>query len=112
MSRQTFTWAPGYGSSMSQKPLVTVIKFGDGYEARSAAALNTTPRRWDLNFSVRNEPASEIEDFLEAHGAQHGFSWTPPRGDPGLWVCREWQVRPTSNRTCSITAVFEEIFEY
>lgn len=106
-----FPWVPSYGSAVSTKPNVTVTKFGDGYEMRSALGLNSMPRKWNLTFSRTTADADAIEAFFRVKGARFSFTWTPPRGEAGKWVCREWASQPTSKTTCTITATFEEIFE-
>lgn len=107
-----FSWVPSYGSAVTVKPNVTATRFGDGYEARTATAINSQPRRWQVEFT--NKPlvvADAIEQFLEARGALEAFGWTPSHGAAGKWVCREWTSRPTSPRHRSISATFEEVFE-
>ncbi|TVO53157.1 phage tail protein [Denitromonas halophila] len=108
----TFTWVPSYGSALTVKPNVNATQFGDGYEVRVAIGINSQPRKWQL--TLTNKPlavADAIEAFLKAHGALTAFYWTPPHGELGKWVCREWSVQPTSPRHRSITGTFEEVFE-
>lgn len=108
----TFAWIATYGSKQTTKPSVTPTKFGDGYEQRVAQGINFIARRWELTFDNRpNATADAIEAFLKARGAVEAFDWTPPYGDAGKWVCREWESAPTSPNTRSVSATFEEVFE-
>lgn len=107
---QDFIWIPSYGSAVSTKPNVKVVKFGDGYEQRVAVGLNTALRKWEVTFASRaNETADTIEAFFEARGALEWFNWTPPHGAAGQWVCREWAAQKTGPLTRTVTATFDEI---
>lgn len=108
----TFAWIATYGSRQTTKPNVTPTKFGDGYEVRVAIGINFIARKWDLSFDNRaNSTADAIEAFLRARGGVESFDWTPPYGDAGKWVCREWSSAPTSQNSRSVSCVFEEVFE-
>lgn len=107
-----FPWVPSYGSNVTTKPNVNATRFGDGYELRVASGINSAPRRWQLTFASRpNETADAIEAFLAARGAVQAFSWTPPYGGAGKWVCRDWTSQPTGPFTRSVQANFDEVFE-
>jgi phage-related protein len=106
-----FPWVPSYGSAVSKKPDVHVTKLGDGYEVRTMNVLNNSARKWTLTFSRANAVADAIDDFLTERNASQSFSWTPPRGPVGRWVCREWSLQPTSQNTATVSASFEEVFE-
>ena len=108
-----FTWTPSYGTRKTVQPRVTATKFGDGYEQRTANGINTMPRKYDLIFENKpNDVADALEAFLTARGGLESFDWMPPRETQhGRFVCRGWDVTPTSPRTRSITCSFEEVFE-
>jgi phage-related protein len=75
----TFTWPVDSNATVSKKPRVNNIKFGDGYEQRTSYGLNTNLQNWDLSFANREETeANEIDDFLTARGGVESFDWTPP----------------------------------
>ena len=102
---------PSYGSAATTKPTVKSVKFGDGYEQRVPTSLNSKPRKWEVLFASRPKAvASAIEDFLEKCGGVSSFIWTPPHGNVGKWVCREWTATPTGPYTRTVTATFEEDF--
>lgn len=108
----TFTWIASYGSALTVKPSVTAIKFGDGYEQRTAVGINSQPRHWRLEFTNKPLPVEDaLEAFLSDHAALQAFDWPPPHGAAGKFVCREWSVQPTSPKYRSISCTFEEVFE-
>lgn len=108
---QTFAWVPSYGSSVTTRPHVAAVQFGDGYEARAALGLNTRRRKWEVTFNRPNSTADQIEAFLEARNALESFDWTPPSGAAGKWICREWTASPTGPNTRTVSATFEEVFD-
>jgi phage-related protein len=88
----TFTWPVDSNATVSKKPRVNNIKFGDGYEQRTSYGLNTNLQNWDLSFANREEAeANEIDDFLTARGGLESFDWTPP-GEVTVrkFKCQEW----------------------
>ena len=108
----TFAWIASYGSALTNKPDVTVAKFGDGYEARIPIGMPINPRKWQLSFNSRaNATADAIEAFLSDRNAVQSFHWAPPHGKAGKWVCREWSAQPTGPHTRSIACSFDEVFE-
>lgn len=109
----TFTWTPEFGSSKSSKPTVTVVKFGDGYEARQSDIINSNPKSWSLDFKSRDvSEIDAIEDFLDARGAVEAFDWTPPRASVSVRVvCRQWDRTIDHSATDSLTATFEQVFD-
>ena len=55
----TFTWIASIGASLTVKPNVRKVSFGDGYEQRLAYGINTQPEVWSLEVSRRGtSPAS------------------------------------------------------
>ncbi len=109
---ETFIWIPTYGTALTQKPSVSVNKFGDGYEQRVAIGINTIKRKWDVSFANRpTSTADAIEAFFEARASVQSFNWQPPHGAVGKWVCREWSAQKTGPYTRSVTATFDEVFE-
>lgn len=108
----TFTWTPSYPASKAVKPKVLKAQFGDGYEQRVGDGINTMPRTWSLAFN--NRLAAEItaiDGFLAARKATEAFSWTPPSGAAGRWVCESWDVQLDQPVYQSLKAVFREVFE-
>ena len=109
----TFTWTPDFGAEQDNKPNVSRIKFGDGYEQRAAFGMNTNPQVWNLQFSNRDiSEITAIDDFLRARGGVESFDWTPPRAsDPLKFVCMDWSRGLVSAAYDSLSATFEQVFE-
>jgi phage-related protein len=85
----TFYFCPSYTLTESHKPRVRKSQFGDGYEQRIRAGLNSDPKVFSLVFENRTDAESlRIEDFLESNGGADNFTWTPPPrmgGNRFLW---------------------------
>lgn len=108
-----FTWTPDFSATKNSKPTVSVIKFGDGYEARQSQGINTNPKSWSLRFMNRTTAEIDaIEAFLDGLGATQSFDWTPPRASTSSkFVCRTWSRSIDHATTDSITATFDQVFE-
>jgi len=69
-----FFWIPNYASDIENKPSVTVIKFGDGYEQRISDGINSSFIRLNLTFEGRNErEVRAIIHFLNARKGVEAF---------------------------------------
>lgn len=111
MTKPIFQWFPDVESQQECEPTVSVTKFGDGYEARAAASLNSQPQKWTLGFDRDRTTIKEILAFLRARGAVESFTWTTPLEETGTYVCRKWKT--TQRRgTIELTCDFEQVFEY
>lgn len=101
------------GAQRSVKPNVTVTQFGDGYEARLASGINSTPKTWSVSFTNTSGMAKEILAFLEARGGVEAFTWVDPMGDTANYVCRQWSSsRQSITGVYQISATFEQVYEY
>jgi phage-related protein len=108
----TFTYVASYGAAVAQQPRVRSMVFGDGYEQRASFGINRQPRTWSLSFVARDDTDSAaIIAFFQARGGVENFSWTPPVGGAGKWICRSWNRTIVSNGISNIDATFEEVFE-
>lgn len=109
----TFIWTADRSPQKQAKPIVTQIKFGDGYEQRVASGINTNPKNWALNFSNRDvSEIDEIEDFLDARGGVEAFDWTPPNADTAIRVVvRSWTRTDLNSTYSSISFTAEQVFE-
>ena len=107
-----FTWAPDTGASKVEKPAVTKISFGDGYQQRVAYGINTAPETWSVNFANRDATeAAAISTFLESQNGVTSFLWTPPNDSQKTFVCPTWNVTVNKGNLYSISATFEQVFE-
>lgn len=109
---EPWTYPPTYGAAATSKPKVWTSQFGEGYEQRTGEGLHALNRKWSLEFADRNPTdADAMEAFLVAlNGIQH-FTWTPPSGAVGQWVCREWRRAAVGYNNWTISAEFDEVFE-
>lgn len=108
----TFTWYPDMASDNTEAPEVKVTKFGDGYEARVANAVNVIKQSWSLTFT-KGRPTGEcqaIRAFLKARKGVEAFNWTNPFNEAGVYVARKWTS--TSNEGyLTVKVTFEQVFE-
>lgn len=105
-----FIYCPAPGASQEITPKVRTAVFGDGYQQRVGDGINTLPRKWSLTFTRRTADIDAIEEFLTDAGGIESFSWTPPSGLPGLWICKSWVRNLPHTAAQSISATFEEVF--
>lgn len=108
----TFTYTPSTGAAVDHKPAVRQVKFGDGYEQRLAAGLNTDPEMWRLEFrGLTTSTATAIDNFLKARNAVETFDWLSPSGTAAKFVCPEWSRSFDEPNVESIRATFVQVFE-
>lgn len=108
----TFTFTPDWDASVEVAPVVRIAKFGDGYEQRLSAGLNTLPKKWDIRFSLRTDAeASAIITFLENQAGVQAFDYVDVNDDAGKYVCRSWTRTKNRFNLNTITCQFEQVFE-
>jgi phage-related protein len=108
----TFTWIASTGASLTIRPAVRRVAFGDGYEQRLAFGLNTQPEVWTLEFrSLTTENASAIDAFLRLHGAIRPFDWTTPSGLSGKFICEDWSRSIDEPNIETIRSTFKQVFD-
>ena len=108
----TFTYTASFGSSENSQPTVRTVQYGDGYSQRLSYGLNTDAKKWQLQFSNRDDTeTANITDFLEARKGAESFDWTPPRGTAGKYICQDWSVQMLNCNNNNITATFIQVFE-
>ena len=82
-----FTWQPDAGAGTVHKPVVNTATYG-GYEQRDALPVSA---------------------FLRARGGVDSFTWTPPLGSPGFYVCREWKHEHLGGGVFVVSGVFDQV---
>ena len=112
MSKPRFKWHPDLGAQSTTKASVNKTKFGDGYELRVAEGINYTPVSWNVKFSRPGQAAKDILAFLKARGGLESFVWTDPLGNEATYVCREWSGSQQVFGVYTISASFEQVYEY
>ena len=112
MTKSVFSeeWLSSFSHSLEKKPAVSQLKFGDGYEQRTAKGINTAPETWSLKFTYDYARAGQIMSFLEEQGGLKSFIWKTPLSRLITVVCREWTVS-TEPGLRTISAKFEQVFE-
>lgn len=105
----TFTYIPVYGATETTRARVLKAQFGDGYAQRVADGINTQPRTWALSFSKTQTDIEDILTFLQTEGGVTSFTWQPPRGLSGQWICEEWS-NSVNDGYDSLTVQFMEVF--
>ncbi len=115
MPTPVFTWTPSYTSSITWKPRVLKMQFGDGYEQVVPDGINNKPMMFNIVFrKISDVEAEAIIDFLEARGEAEAFLWTAPA--PHDDTQRIWKteggyqyVWDESNGN-TITTIFKQVF--
>ena len=110
----TGSTTPTYGMTKTSNPARRIVKFGDGYEQRQMIGIpaHLDPKVYTLTFVVAEADADKIETFLEAR-AEDGeyFSWTPPSGGSGKYVCDSWNKTIPYNGRATINTSFRQVFD-
>jgi phage-related protein len=108
----TFTWIASTGASLSIRPNVRRVAFGDGYEQRVAFGINTQPEMWSLEFRGKTTTeAAAIDAFLRARSAVESFTWTTPTGAAGKFICEEWSRSVDEPNIETVRATFKQVFD-
>ena len=107
-----FMWIPNYNSPVQSTPKVRVIKFGDGYEQRSADGISNNLLVFELHFDLRRtKEAAAMTHFLNLRAGKEAFLFTPPSpyATLKLFKCAQWTNTMVFYDNYSISAQFEEI---
>lgn len=108
----TFSYTPDYQPQATRAPATNNAKFGDGYEQRAEAGINSLPEIWDLSFTNRDlSEADGIDAFFTARKGVTYFEWTTPTGVAGKFICRTWNYSRVNAILASVTAKFEQVFD-
>jgi len=108
--------SPSYAPQLTVNNDVIRVDLGDGYEQRLKRGINSTRRTYSLSFKARtNTVTTNILNFLadpaKGDNGAKAFTWTPPYGATGKWVCENPSVTITSFNLNDIELVFREVFE-
>lgn len=111
MPTPVFTWFPDASVEVAHEPKVSIAKFGDGYEQRTALGLNTDLQKWSVTFTGLRAEIDPIDDFLRARGAVEAFTWNTPDEEELKFICRSWTKRRERGVKVTLTATFEQVPE-
>tara|TARA_Y100001970_G_C13760450_1_gene615487 strand:- start:137 stop:505 length:369 start_codon:yes stop_codon:yes gene_type:complete len=108
--------SPSYDPTLEIENNIIIQKLGDGYENRLRRGLNTSVRTYTLDFLARSDiTVTNILAFLSSStGGNNGaksFTWLPPYGATGKWVCASQSVTKTAYNLNDISLTFREVFE-
>lgn len=110
MSYQTFTWCPNADPEGTHAFRVLSAQFGDGFTQEVGDGINNEVQSWPLLFPGYESQITPIRDFLRAHAGFKRFLWTPPMGEEGLYICREYRLQPKGGKHFVLLATFEQRF--
>lgn len=106
----TFTWKPAMGAKCTTKPVLLNPKFGDGYELIVEDGINNMPRSWSVSFSKLEAEIDDIENFLRATRGASAFTWKPPSGVVGTFICESWERGIDGPFVHTLSGTFREVF--
>jgi len=102
-----------YGIQLSVKPRVLMAELGDGYQQRAADGINTMRESWNLTWKNRlNADIKTLTDFFELNSGFISFEWTAPYKTEKKYICSDWSVNNDNPLTSSLTASFQQVFEF
>lgn len=103
---------PDFASSLSKQPVVRKVKFGDGYEQRSAQGLNNNPEKWALNWEdLTNPECQALLDFFDGLNGVTAFTWICPYAvSAKKYVAEKWDATPVSINSHRLTVSIYQVF--
>lgn len=105
----TYLWDTYVGTSGQGTFRTRTAQFGDGYAQDVADGINNEVQQWTHSASdLDSDTLDEIMEFLRAHKGYMRFLWTPPNGEEGYYICRQYTMNPGEGELRSFTAVFEQ----
>lgn len=111
MAYETFTWCPQNETEGRSEFRVLSTQFGDGYRQEVGDGINNEERSWPLLFAGYERDIKPVRDFLRRHAGFKPFLWIPPmETEHGLFVAREFSLKPMCGKFYTLTATFEERF--
>jgi phage-related protein len=107
---QVFEWDPLTEPTGDVDFAVVQAKFGDGYTQTAAEGINNRSESWPLTFRGTKEYIGAIRSFLDWHGGYKSFFYTPPGGDPGLYMAPKYSPVVHAGERYDITVTFQQVF--
>ena len=106
----TFTHVPSVGVNLSAKFKVRKSEFGGGYQQRVGDGINTIARSWSVSFSNDATTIDTIQAFLDNDKGIASFTWVPPVGVSGKFICEGYSRSISDYDSETLTATFNEVF--
>lgn len=110
MAVETFTWCERLGSSSTAEYRNRSSKFGNGYEQIVGDGPNNNSDSWSLSFTVSEAEALLIKKFLDSHGGNKSFFWTPPLGELNFYRGSAPAIAPNGAGFFTLTTMFTQSF--
>ncbi|MNM44595.1 Phage minor tail protein [compost metagenome] len=107
---EVFTWSPRIGTAGDFTQATLSSQFGDGYRQVAEDGLNSERQEWPLTFKGREAYVVPIRDFLRRHKGARPFQWTPPLGEPGLYLAEGYGLTAHGGDLYSVTVTFKQFF--
>ena len=106
-------YQPTYSITKKSEPKTRMVQFGDGYQQRRTVGLHQNPKKYDLEFILKDADAAIVEAFLDARAADaQSFGWTPPDSSTEFkWVCPNWTREFLGPNVSRIQTQFSQVFE-
>jgi phage-related protein len=104
---------PDYGLAGNPSFAVDKTQFGDGYQQRRPAGLNSARRKWSVSWTLlEREQMEALRQFLMSRLGVYAFYWEVPEEDQALRVVCEEPPTDTYDgyRYYSLSATFTEDF--
>lgn len=111
-NRPNFIWTPAYNSSLTIKPNVKTVQFGDGYSANSPDGINNILLPFNLTFDKRdNSETKAILHFLNQRKGAESFIYQPPfpYNINKIFICKNWDFSTIFENNHTIRAEFIEV---
>ncbi len=96
------------------QPKVLMANLGDGYKQRAADGINSMPEIWNLTWTNRlYADIDTLDDFFIARAGHESFDWTSLRdSESKKYICTKWRRSFNSQKRDTITATFEQVWDY
>ena len=105
----TYEWDTYAGTSGQGTFSTRIAQFGDGYTQDAGNGLNNESQTWTHSATdLDSDTLDDIMAFLRAHKGYIRFRWTPPNGEEGYYICRQYTMNPGEAELRTFTAVFEQ----
>ena len=106
----TFTAIPSTGVNLTSAFKVNTAQFGDGYSQRVADGINANARSWSVSFTNQATAIDAIQAFLDTEAGVTSFTWVPPVGYSGKWLCESYSRSIDDFDNETLSATFTEVF--
>lgn len=107
---EVFAWSPRVNASGKVAQATLSAQFGDGYRQVAEDGINTESQTWPLTFKGRESLIRPIVAFLRRHKGARPFQWTPPLGEPGLYIANGYEPTAIGGGLYSVSVTFEQFY--